>query len=633
MGDTWSISKRINAGFFAVVFTLVLVAAFGFFAVWTLGKTFGDYRETARQTLLVNEYIEDMFEARLAALKYRISANDTTADEVRGNIAEIIQDRRLETIYPEGDLQRAELTALKQLAADYNAAFDRMVTLQDQRNTLVAGLVETGPAMRLMLTEIMETAYADGDIEAAFYAGIAQQELMLGRFYMERYLLNNDADAFSRVDQHFSQAADQMTVLLRNLQNPRRRELAQSVVADKETYVQTARSVQAVISERNAIRTGTLDQIGPEMQGRYEAVIDAAVARQDTLGPAGQAIVERMVWLMPLVGLIAAALALGLSRVIGRWISRSVKDLADRTETLAKGDLDVEIHGAEHDHELGQMARSLEVFRTNMRRTEELSQSLKAVLGKALNSVSTVSSTSHDLKEDAGLIKAGSEQQSAAAHQASSAVTEMIATISTTASNATNTERTARKAADDALKSGAAVGEAVQALKAIADKITIVQGIARQTDLLALNAAVEAARAGEHGKGFAVVASEVRKLAELSQDAATEISELSSQSMSIASQAGDMLDTLVPDIQRTAELVEDISAAAQEQSTAAQQIEEAIRSLDEVIRRNVQVATDTNERVQDLSHQAVELKRTIATFQDGDQNPEQTADPGLPNAA
>ena len=151
-------------------------------------------------------------------------------------MAEITEDTRFHEIFEHDPATLQEMVELKELAADYASSFDEMSVLQGQRNELVAILSKVGPETRLMLTEIMETAYADGDIQAAFYVGIAQQELMLGRFYMERFLLNNDQDAFARVGKHFSSASEQMEVLLESLENPRRRELAQSVIANKQTY-------------------------------------------------------------------------------------------------------------------------------------------------------------------------------------------------------------------------------------------------------------------------------------------------------------------------------------------------------------------------------------------------------------
>jgi methyl-accepting chemotaxis protein len=190
----------------------------------------------------------------------------------------------------------------------------------------------------------------------------------------------------------------------------------------------------------------------------------------------------------------------------------------------------------------------------------------------------------------------------------------MAANIKQNADNAAQTEKIARQSSKDAEASGEAVNRAVVAMRTIAEKISIVQEIARQTDLLALNAAVEAARAGEHGKGFAVVASEVRKLAERSQAAASEISSLSGETVQVATEAGDMLNRLVPDIRKTAELVAEISAACREQDIGASQINEAIQQLDKVTQQNSGASEEMSATSEELAAQAEELQSSIAFF-------------------
>ena len=251
----------------------------------------------------------------------------------------------------------------------------------------------------------------------------------------------------------------------------------------------------------------------------------------------------------------------------------SLAKQADVAEEIAKGNLTVEVQLASEKDQLGSALKNMV-------------QILGDVIGQVGSATDNVSSGSQAMSAASEEMSQGASEQAAAAEEASSSIEQMTANIRQNADNALQTEKIAIKAAQDAREGGTAVAETTTAMKDIANKIMIIEEIARQTNLLALNAAIEAARAGEHGKGFAVVAAEVRKLAERSQIAAGEISKLSVSSVEVAEKAASLLNVIVPNIQKTAELVQEISAASKEQDSGAEQINKAIQQLDQVIQQN-----------------------------------------------
>ena len=257
---------------------------------------------------------------------------------------------------------------------------------------------------------------------------------------------------------------------------------------------------------------------------------------------------------------------------------------------------------------------------------DKLMQALIAMVSGLTRTVSDirsiageVSAASQSISTASVQVSKGASAQAAAAEEASSSMEEMVSNIKQNADNAGQTDKIANKSAKDAQESGKSVLEAVAAMKEIANKISIIEEIARQTNLLALNAAIEAARAGEHGKGFAVVAAEVRKLAERSQKAAGEINQLSSTTLRVSEKSGEMLDKLVPDIQRTAELVQEISAASKEQDTGAEQINKALQQLEQVIQQNASAAEEMASTTEELTGQSEQLVSALSFFQTGDE--------------
>jgi methyl-accepting chemotaxis protein len=302
---------------------------------------------------------------------------------------------------------------------------------------------------------------------------------------------------------------------------------------------------------------------------------------------------------------LAVALMIGIviSILITRSITQPLAVASSLVATVAEGDLRKKADVTSRD-ELGQMVATVNEMIDNLRKT----------VGGISAAAANVASGSEEMSSTAQQLSQGATEQAAAAEESTSSMEEMSASVQQNADNARQTDKIASKAAEDTRAGGEAVARTVQAMKEVAEKINIIEEIARKTDLLALNAAVEAARAGEHGKGFAVVASEVRKLAERSQTAAAEISRLTVDGVRTADGAGQMLARLVPDIQKTAELVREIAAASVEQSTGAGQVNKAIQQLDQVIQQNASASEEMASTAVELSSQAEVLQSAIGFF-------------------
>jgi methyl-accepting chemotaxis protein len=487
------------------------------------------------------------------------------------------------------EAQNKALARAKDLAAAYLKGCYDFLTSQNQAMDKEIAEGAAGDKLRERLSKITwinDLIDLGNGVIQATYQGVAERNVAI----LDAALLNFDK---------ITATLDKLRPITRNDANIRQLEAIRQAAGAYKNEMLTLHKAWTELESLNTQRTKT----GLEVLAAAGKINDAGQQGMEDGAEAIQASARTMSTIT--VGGLSLAVVLGIliALFLTRSITKPVSQGVDFARRLAEGDLTAHIDVDQKD-EIGILAQAL----------RDMAARLREVVGQVQAAADNVASGSEELSSSAQQLSQGTTEQAASIEEVSSSMEQMNANIRQNADNAMQTEKIAVQAAKDAQFSGQVVSQAVEAMKKIAEKISIIEEIARQTNLLALNAAIEAARAGEHGKGFAVVAAEVRKLAERSGAAAAEISELSSSTVGVADQAGQMLAKLVPDIQRTAELVQEISAASKEQSTGVTQINTAIQQLDQVVQQNAAAAEQMASTSEELSSQAEGLQNAIGFF-------------------
>ena len=359
-------------------------------------------------------------------------------------------------------------------------------------------------------------------------------------------------------------------------------------------------------AESLALMNGKGAEAAAALQAAVDGIVVTKVDLSKQTADGNVAAGSLSTFLLIAASALGAVLALVIAILLSRSITKPLGRIVVFTKAIAKGDLSLVVHAdmLARGDEMGELSRAF----------KDMQDSLKDIAVGILSASGQVSTGSVQISSTAQEMSQGATEQAASTEEISSSVEEMAATIRQNSDNALATEALAVKTSKDAEEGGRAVEDSVSAISEIAQKIGIIEEIARQTNLLALNAAIEAARAGEAGKGFAVVASEVRKLAERSQKASGEITQLSKDTVETVRRAGEIIQVIVPDIKKTASLVQEIAAASREQGSGIDQINKAMMQLDTVVQQNASASEELASMSEELSGQSEQLAAAIEFF-------------------
>lgn len=651
---------KISVGFAIILVLLSAVALQSYLGLSGANKAFSQYRSYAIQTNQLGRIQANLLSARLAAKDFIISNTDEAATSVRERIATTAALIEESTALFERESAIETITSAAGHIAAYGEAFNEVTLLALRRNELVDELNTLGPVIEKDLTAIMESAFADDDASASFLAGTDLRNLLLARLYASRFLVDNTAASADRANAELADFIADAQKMRAQLRNPTRRELAQEVIELGGRYQEAFATTITTINARNAIITGTLDRLGPQMADELEQLKLENKALQDELGPRATQNINNAVLTTEIVSIVAIIIGALLAFFIGRAISGPITRLTQTMQKLAAGELDTEVEGVEKKDELGEMARAVEVFKENglarlklesqseteqrqqaekQLRVEDLINNFRETVSAALEVVSSntteMSATANTLTTLANGTSGQANEASSASQSASenvqavaAAAEELAASIEEISRQVSKTNTIVNEANTATIHTNEKVANLAKAAQKIGDVISLIQDIAEQTNLLALNTSIEAARAGEAGKGFAVVASEVKSLA---NQTATATEEISAQIADIQTSTGDAVSAIEQIAKTMAEVnsyTASIASAVEEQGAATAEISQSVSQAatgTQSVVGSLGVVTnsvgETNESAaqvlaasEDVSQQAHKLKSTVDKF-------------------
>lgn len=634
-----SVKMRVLLGFGIVACFLAFFGTFSLYQFNASSRAVADLADMSEDALLASELNADMAKAVRATLRYIASRSPEDNAEALDFINQVKAGGEIakqEIANPERVRNRDIIIAE---IGSFETALAAVSTLYAERDDLVTNKLDVlGPEVRKLITEINRTATEDNDPVTANFAAQAQENLLLGRLYMMKFLASNDEADFERLEKSFADFADRFKALDESVENPRRREILAEIEPMIGTYLEAARRVRDVIWERNAIRDDTLLAKGAEISRQATLMKESAGVDAELIASETQSYLSSAMWQVGIACAITFLLAIALAFVIARAITKPLTMLVEDAQQLASGNTEVAFAEARRKDEIGVVAKSIAGFRDgvverlrleeeqqqemaerearNTRVSEavvEFEQSAKQMLdtitaatGNLQNTASAMTETARGTNGQATMVASAAEEATTNVQTVAAAAEELSVSLAGVTSQVGHSADIAQKATDDAERTNRQIAGLANVAEDIGEVISLISTIAEQTNLLALNATIEAARAGEAGKGFAVVAAEVKELASQTGKATEEIS---SKISAIQSETREAVDG----IQNIATTIQEINTVANSIATAVEQQTDATAEISQSVDQASQGTAEVSQSIVQVSEAAAETDRAAGT--------------------